>query len=65
MVFSMGATMNNREQGYGLTDEETDELRKRIDIIFMRDYSYLEWLMQTVDGAQPETLVAKKERRKR
>ena len=57
--------MNNREQGYGLTDEETDELRKRIDIIFMRDYSYLEWLMQTVDGAQPETLVAKKERRKR
>jgi len=57
--------MNNREQGYGLTDEETEELRKRIDIIFMRDYSYLEWLMQTVDGAQPETLVAKKERRKR
>lgn len=50
-----------------LSDEESEQLKKRIGEIMLRDYSYLEHLMQDVAGAKPETVVVpsklKKKRR--
>jgi hypothetical protein len=45
---------------YGLDEQTSKELRKKIDEIILRDYSYLEHLMQDVAGAMPEQLVVKK-----
>lgn len=52
--------MSKREEGYGLDEQTSNELRSKIDEIIMRDYSYLSWLMEDVAGAQPETITTRR-----
>lgn len=51
--------MSKRSEGYGLDEQASNELRKKIDEIIMRDYSYLSMLMEDVAGAQPETIITR------
>jgi len=45
-----------------LSDGKSKELRKKIDEIIMRDYSYLSMLMEDVAGAQPETITTRRKK---
>ena len=58
----MGHRMGERmsRDHYGLDEQTSNELRKKVDEIIMRDYSYLSWLMEQADGAQPETITTRR-----
>ena len=48
--------MVNKPQPIGLDEQQAQDLYDKVELIFLRDHSFLKQLMEDVAGAQPEML---------
>jgi hypothetical protein len=51
-----------KPQPIGLDEQQAQDLYDKVELIFLRDHSFLKQLMEDVAGAQPEMLYTTKKR---
>ena len=48
--------MAKKPQPIGLDEQQAQDLYDKVELIFLRDHSFLKQLMENVAGAQPEMI---------